>query len=252
MTTKRLMAMSVVLGFILTACDLKQEQATILQHRVDSLIAIVEHTQEIEATLQESGALLDSIDVNRNRLRTQLWEGTTHDAFKTRIEELGQYVKRSEKKIQDLESTLKASKLSGASYSERIRNMKDELEKNTQAIAALKEQVTQYKNENETLIKTVDLQQAELEDKLSQIAARQDEIAQLENRISTVLAQSKLDAADAYYARAEAMELAASRTNFQPRKKKAARQEALEMYQMAVLYGKEDAQAKVDELTSKL
>ena len=252
MTTKVMMTVSVALGFILTSCEVKQEQAAKLQHQVDSLVAIVEHTQEIEATLQESGALLDSIDVNRNRLRTQLWEGTTHDAFKSRIEELSQYVKRSEKKIHDLESTLKASKLSGASYSERIKNMKDELGKNSQELAALKEQVAQYKNENETLIKTVDLQQAELEDKLNQITARQEEIAQLETRISTVLAQSKLDAADAYYARAEALELAANRTNFQPKKKKAARQQALEMYQMAVLYGKDDAQTKVDELASKL
>ena len=71
--------------------------------------------------------------------------------------------------------------------------------------------------------------------------------------LRTFLGRStKLDAADAYYARAEALELAASRTNFQPRKKKITRAEALEMYRMAVLYGKEDAQTKVDELASKL
>jgi chromosome segregation ATPase len=253
MTTK-VMTMSAVLGLILSSCHVKQqEESAKLQHQVDSLVAIVEQTHEFETTLDESAALLDSIDVTRNRLRTQLWEGTSHDAFTSRVEELSQYVKKSESKIKDLESALKSSKLSGASYSERIKNMKDELEKNTKEIAALQEQVAQYKTENETLIKTVDLQQAELEDKLSQIASRQDEIAQLETRVNTILAQSKLDAADQYFARAEALELAAARTSFMATKKrKTTRQQALEMYQMAVLYGKNDAQAKVDELASKL
>lgn len=252
MTTKVMVTMSVAVGVVLLSCDVKHQEAAKLQHQVDSLVAIVEHTQEIEATLQESGALLDSIDVNRNRLRTRLWEGTTHEDFKDRIEELSEYVKKSQKKISDLETSLKSAKLSGASYNERIKNMKDELEKNSIELATLKEQVTQYKGENETLIKTVNLQQAEIDDKLSQIAAKQEEVAQLETRVTTILAQSKQDAADMYFARAEALELAANRTNFQPRKRKATRQQALEMYQMAVLYGKDDAQTKVDELASKL
>jgi chromosome segregation ATPase len=252
MTKKLMVIVSVGVGLLLTSCDVKQKEATMLQKQVDSLVAIVEQTRDIEATLQESGALLDSIDATRNRLRTQLWEGTTHEDFTDRIEELSAYVKKSENKIRELEGSLKSAKLSGASYSERIKNMKDELAKNTEEIAALKDQVNQYKGENETLIKTVNLQQAEIEDKLSQIATKQEEVAQLETRISTILAQSKLDAADAYFARAEALELAANRTNFQPRKKKTTRAEALEMYRMAVLYGKGDAQAKVDELASKL
>lgn len=235
MTTKGIVTLSIGVGFLLLSCDVKHRETVKLQHQVDSLVTIVEQTKEIESTLQESGALLDSIDANRNRLRTRLWEGTTHDDFTSRIEELNKYVKKSESKIQDLETALKASKLSGSSYSERIKNMKAELDKNMQEIASLKDQVAQYKNENETLIKTVNLQQAELDDKLSQIAAKHEEITQLETRIATVLAQSKLDAADAYYARAEALELAATRTNFQPRKKRATRQQALEMYQMAVL-----------------
>ena len=253
MTARAVLTLSVAVGLILTSCNEKQQEAEKLQHKVDSLVAIVEQTEELKTTLDESTALLDSIDIKRNRLRAQLWEGTTHDDFTSRIQELNQYVKRSEDKIKNLETALKSSKLSGASYSERIKNMRDELEKNVKEITALQEQVAQYKTENETLIKTVDLQQAELEDKLSQIAAKQDEIAQLETRINTILAQSKQDAADQYFARAEALELAAARTSFMAAKKrKITRQHALEMYQLAVLYGKQDAQTKVNELASKL
>jgi chromosome segregation ATPase len=224
-----------------------------LQGKIDSLVTVVENNEFLTETMDEANALLDSIDETRNILRTKMWEGTSYDDFTARIEELNMYVKRSENKIAELETALKAAKQSGSSYSARLKTLKDALDNSAKDIALLQEQVDKYRDENDNLVKTVNLQQAEIEDKLSQIAAKENEVADLQTRIDEILAQAKVDEADAYYTRGEAYELAADRTSFLAgRKKKAARQQALDMYQMALLYGKEEAQVKVDELQKKL
>jgi chromosome segregation ATPase len=252
MRTKLLILVSVVSCF-LVGCDLKNTEQAKLQIKVDSLAALVADNQMMEQTLQEADALLDSIDASRDMLRTSMREGTSYEDFTSRIKEIGTFVKRSTNKINDLELALRTAKQSGTTYSARIKDLKESLEKSNAEIAALTETVTKYKGENESLVKTVDLQQAEISDKLSQIKVREEEIAQLEVRVNEILAQSRIDEAEAYFARGEALELAALRTSFlAPKKKKTTRQQALDMYRMAVLYGKNDAQGKVDELASKL
>jgi chromosome segregation ATPase len=252
MRTKLLVLVSVV-SCLLVGCDLKKEENAKLQIRVDSLSALVENSQQMASAIEEADALLDSIDANRNVLRNNMREGTSLEDFTSRITELNSYVKRTESKIHDLESALKTSKQSGTSYNARIKELKESLEKSSTEIVALQDQVSKYKNENENLVKTVNLQQAEIEDKLSQISTKQAEVAQLETRVNEILAQARVDEAEAYYARAEALELAAARTSFLAyKKKKTTRQQALDMYRMAVLYGKDDAQAKVEELAKKL
>ena len=251
MKTKWLL-LSVVMVF-LAACQVKKRDEAQLQTKVDSLTAVVENNEKMAATLYEANSLLDSIDVHRNLLRHSMFEGTSYENFSIRMNELNSYVKRTQNKIHDLESALKTAKQSGSSYNERVKDLKKSLEQSNQEIASLQEQVTKYRNENDNLIKTVNLQQAELDDKLSQIAVQQGEVGRLEARVNEILVQSRNDAADAYFARAEALELVSERTSFLAyRKKNAARQQALDMYRMAVLYGKDEAQTKVDELAKKL
>jgi chromosome segregation ATPase len=253
MTTKSVMLVFVV-ALLFSSCDLKkhENEKASLQVKVDSLVALVQNNQEMEKILQEADVLMDSIDANRNVLRYRMREGTSFQDFTSRIGELNDYVKRSTAKINDLETALRTSKQSGSSYSARVNDLKKSLEKGNQDIAALQEQVTKYKNDNDNLVKTVNLQQAEIEDKLTQISTRQEEVAKLEVRINEILTRARQNEADAYFARAEALELAAVRTNFAPKKKKITRQEALDMYRMAVLYGKNEAQVKVNELAKKL
>lgn len=252
MRTKSFFVVSVA-SIAMLACNQMDSEKVKLQSKVDSLVTVVENNEFLTETMDEASALLDSIDETRNILRTKMWEGTSYDDFTSRIEELNMYVKRSENKIAELENALKAAKQSGSSYSARIKSLKDALDSSAKDIALLQEQVTKYRDENDNLIKTVNLQQAEIEDKLNQIAAKEKEANELQVRIDEVLAQSKEDEADSYFSRGEAYELAADRTSFLAfRKKKAARQLALDMYQMALLYGKEEAQSKVDELQKKL
>jgi chromosome segregation ATPase len=251
MKAKSLVLMSVA-AVLLLACMEKKNDQLALQNKIDSLIYLVETNQILTETFNEAETLLDSMDKSRNILRNRLWEGTSYEDFTYRMKELNSYVKRSESKVKDLETALKASKLSGSSYSARIQSLKDELSNSTSELASLQEQVAKYRDENDSLIKTVNLQQAEIEDKLSMIAVKESEVAQLEGRINEILIQAKQDEAEAYYARGEVYEQLAIRTNFAPRKRKAAQQSALDMYQMAVLYGKQEAQSKVDELQKKV
>jgi chromosome segregation ATPase len=252
MRAKSFLVLSVA-SIVMLACNQMESEKANLQGKIDSLVTVVENNEFLTETMDEANALLDSIDETRNILRTKMWEGTSYDDFTARIEELNMYVKRSENKIAELETALKAAKQSGSSYSARLKTLKDALDNSAKDIALLQEQVDKYRDENDNLVKTVNLQQAEIEDKLSQIAAKENEVADLQTRIDEILAQAKVDEADAYYTRGEAYELAADRTSFLAgRKKKAARQQALDMYQMALLYGKEEAQVKVDELQKKL
>lgn len=241
-----------VAAILMLACQERKTEQSVLQNKIDSLVYLVENNQTLTETFTEAEALLDSMDKSRSVLRNRLWEGTSIEDFTYRMKELNSYVKRSESKIAELENSLKAAKQSGSSYSSRIKTLKDELDNSTSEIASLQEQVAKYRDENNTLVKTVNLQQAEIEDKLSMIAVKEGEVAQLEDRISEILIQAKQDEAEAYYARGEVYEQLAIRTNFAPRKRKAAQQSALDMYQMAVLYGKQEAQSKVDELQKKV
>ena len=252
MRTKSVIAVSVA-SILMLACNQLESDKVKLQTKIDSLVTVVENNEFLTETMDEASALLDSIDETRNILRTKMWEGTSYDDFTSRIEELNMYVKRSENKIAELETALKAAKQSGSSYSARLKTLKDALDNSAKDIALLQEQVNKYGDENDSLIKTVNLQQAEIEDKLNQIAAKESEANELQGRIDEILAQAKVDEADSYFSRGEAYELAADRTSFLAvRKKKAARQQALDMYQMALLYGKEEAQVKVDALQKKL
>ena len=63
---------------------------------------------------------------------------------------------------------------------------------------------------------------------------------------------SKVDEADAYFARAEAVEEAAKRTKLAPRKRKESLKEALELYKKAAALGREDANGKVTELEKRI
>jgi len=204
------------------------------------------------STLEQVGVLMDSIDVSRNVLRTSMLEGTSYVEYTRRMEELNEHVRRTQAKIDELEESVKSSKTSANSYASALKKIKAELKSTNEELATLQTQVDRYRNENENLVHTIDLQKAELADKLQQLSSSQEEIANLELNINQMLEQSKIDEAEAYFLRAETMEMVADRTHFAPRKKKETRKEALELYRMASFYGKEEAKSKIEELEEKI
>lgn len=234
----------------LLSCGTQEKEA--LQFQVDSLQIELEKSHETSQTLAEIGTLLDSIDATRQLLRVNLVEGTPFDDYSGRMEELNDYIKNTQDRIEELEKSLKSSKANAKAFSKTIAQLKAELATKGKEMAFLQEQVEKFRNENENLIITVDLQDAEIADKQAQIDARSQELALIEARVQELMIQSKISEAEAYYTRAQAIETAAERTKLAPRKKKETFKEALDLYKKALSLGKTDAQAKITELEGRL
>ncbi|HZY78847.1 MAG TPA: hypothetical protein VFE50_04945 [Cyclobacteriaceae bacterium] len=223
-----------------------------LQSQVDSLKAELKVSQEFNATLQEVGVLMDSIDANRQLLRVNMVEGTTYDNYTMRMKDINNYVKDTQRKIEDLEKSLKKSKGSANTYAATIKKLKSDIEAKGKEIESLQAQVDKYRNENDNLVQTVTLQSKEIDDQEAELTAKRQELELIEARIQELMVQSKVNEADSYYARAQAVELAATRTKLAPRKKKETYKEALELYKKSLSLGKAEAQAKIDELEKKI
>jgi chromosome segregation ATPase len=223
-----------------------------LKSQLDSLKTELKTSQQFVSTLQDVGVLMDSIDANRKLLNLNMVEGTTYDDYTSRMKDINNYVKDTQRKIEDLEKALKKSKGTIGAYAGTIKKLKADLEQKNAEIAALQTKVEELKNTNQNLITTVGLQEAELSDKESKIQAKEQELAAIEAKIQSLMVQSKLNEADSYYARAEAVEEAANRTKLAPRKKKETFKEAIELYKKAQSLGSTKAQAKIDELSKKV
>jgi chromosome segregation ATPase len=239
-----------VVAALLAGCGTKERE--MLQTQVDSLKVELETSQAMAQTLTEVGSMMDSIDASRQLLRVDMVEGTTYGDYSSRMKDINNYVKETQKKVDDLEKSLKTSSANSAAFSKTIKRLKADLETKTQEIAALQEQVDKYRSENQNLITTVGMQEAELADKSTEIETKTQELALIEARIQELMIQSKMTEADAYYARGQAVEEAAARTKLAPRKKKETLREAIELYKKALSLGKTEAQEKITSLESKI
>lgn len=242
----------VVIGFSSFFLSCGNRQTEVLQTRIDSLETALEQSYQMSQTLAEVGILLDSIDETRRLLRVNLVEGTAYDDYSGRLKELNSYVARTEEKIENLERSLNSSNAWAKSLSKTVAQLKAELSNKTKAIAFLEEQVEKYRHENENLTITINLQDAEIADKQLQIESKNQELALIEARVQELLIQAKVSEADAYFARAEAIELAAQRTRLAPRKRKETLQQALELYRKAHSLGNSAAASKIEALQDKL
>jgi chromosome segregation ATPase len=247
---KLIYALPLALAVATTSCDTKEKEQ--LKSQVDSLKTELETSQQMAQTLNEVGTLMDSIDASRQLLRVNMVEGTTFDDYSSRMKDINGYVKDTQRKIDELEKSLKSSNANSNAFSKTIKKLKADLESKTKEIAELQEQVEKYRSENQNLITTVGMQEAEIADKNTQLEGKQQELALIEARIQELMIQSKMSEADAYYARAQAVEEAANRTKLAPRKKKETLKEALELYKKSLSLGKNEAQTNIDALEKKL
>jgi chromosome segregation ATPase len=245
----RILLMISLVG-LLSNCDLKKKDHT--QQTVDSLRTELESNRKLTEAMVEIGTLLDSIDASRKVLRVRMIEGTNYETFAGRMHDLNQYVRSAEEKIAALEKASRKYHNNDVAYASAINKLKSDLEVRNHELDALKEQVNVYKNQNENLISTVSLQKAEIDDKLNQINLKQADITKLQEQVNQLMVKSALDRGDAYFAQASAVEEAARRTHFAPRKKKNSRKEAIELYKLALNFGKDEAQSRIAALEKKL
>jgi chromosome segregation ATPase len=232
------------------SCENRQKDE--MQTKIDSLQTELQISQRMAKTLTEVGVLMDSIDASRQLLRVNMVEGTSYEDYQARMADINNYVKDTQRKISDLESTLAKSKSTSNAFSASIKKLKADLEEKTRTIAGLQEQVEKYRNENQNLISTVGMQEAELIDKQQEIETKTQELALIEARVQELMIQSKMSEADAYYARAQAVEEAANRTKLAPKKKKETLREAVELYKKSLSLGKAEAQTRIDDLEKRI
>jgi chromosome segregation ATPase len=237
---------------LLCGCEFRPGEKAKLHDQVDSLKAELAGQQQMATALEEVAILMDSIDTNRDVLRTSMLEGTTYDAYVARMRDINDYVKSTHAKIEALEKSLQASKGSTNRYARTIEKLRNDLKEKSDQLIALGDEIEKYRNENSNLIQTVTLQNAEIADNLVAIQEKKLETDSLQTNIGKMLTQSKVDEAESYYLRAQAMEVAANRTHFAPKKKRATQREALELYRLAAFYGKSEAGPKVKELEKEV
>ncbi|TRX57690.1 hypothetical protein FNH22_14860 [Fulvivirga sp. M361] len=235
----------------LVGCVPKQESAQ-LQSKVDSLQYELETARKAVTVLQEVGALMDSVDAARNDLSMDMEVGTNYEDYKTRMENIQSYIRQTEQKLDALQGELEKSDANRNAYTGTVKKLRRDLAARNKEVQSLQDQVVGYKSENQDLITTLNLKSDELEKKEQEIALRKEELALIEARIEELRKTSKTTEADAYYARAEAMEEVANRTKLAPKKKKESYKEALTLYQESLVLGRIDAQDKIDALTKKI
>src|SRR5690606_6192 len=121
----KLLYLLLIPGFLLS-CGTKEKEA--LQFQVDSLKMELDKSHETSQTLAEIGVLLDSIDATRQLLRVNLVEGTPYEDYSGRMQELNEYIRNTQERIENLEQSLKSSKANARAYSKTINQLKAELQ----------------------------------------------------------------------------------------------------------------------------
>jgi chromosome segregation ATPase len=226
----------------LASCTSQETEA--LRKENDSLKAELKTNREVAATLQEVGAMIDSIDVSRKVLKIRMAEGTSEEEYTARLQAIHQYVVRSGEKIKVLEESLKSSQETQGFYLEMITTLKDELELRLQEIYSL-EKV------NQELEAKVKVQEGDLHESLLELETKKQALAKQELEVERLVSKLKLSEAETNYAKASALETTANRIKLAPGKKKATLREAVGYYRKAADLGKKEAIAKLKALEGK-
>lgn len=245
MIKKFILGLSVI--GMLWGCNNKQREIA-LQSEIDSLSTELQESQQTAEVLQEVGVMIDSIDASRQLLRTDMVEGTSYQDYKNRLASISDYVKESQEKIADLEKSAKKTR----GYAGTIKRLKADLEKTTQQLTLLEEEVKNARTENQSLARTVSQRDSVITINAETLKDREENLSSLESQMQEMNVETKNFQAESYFAQANALEEAASRTQFAGRKKKKTQREALELYKKALELGKDEAQVKVEKLEKDL
>jgi len=220
---KNLMLILSVVGIL--SCGRHEKER--LTAQVDSLRYELHESQQAAQTLMEVGLLMDSTDASRKLLRSSMLEGTTYKDYISRMNDINNHVKETEKRIAGLEKANKKSMSKSASLGATIKKLRADLALANREMESLQNLVAQYKTENGNLVQSISLKDREITEKAERIRITEQEMTSMQARLDEIITTSRQSEADAYYARAQAVEETANRTKFAPRKKKESRTQAL-------------------------
>jgi hypothetical protein len=193
--------------------------------------------------------LIDSIDASRKAVQLYMLEGNNYADYVSRLNDINMYVKKTEEKLADLEKSNRSASKASAST---IRRLKADLEKRSVEIVELQLQIAKLRDENLAVWVKVNQKDSILSIRDQVIKIKESDIASLEKMISETHAENKTTVANLYFAQGDALEKAADRTQFAPRKKKETRLEALELFKLSRSMGNTNAQTRILALEKKL
>jgi hypothetical protein len=237
----------ITIVFALASCVSKEK--AVLQQRIDSLSIELNNSKDAEKNLNEVGMLIDSIDASRKTLQLKMVEGTSYSDYISRLKNINAYVQQTEAKLSQLEKSNKNATKSSASS---IRRLKADLANRTNEILDLELKLANQHNQNLVMWAKLNSTDSLLSLRDETIKLNERDIVSLEKLLNETQSENKIAIANLYFAQAEALEKAANRTHFAPRKKKETRREALELYRLSLSMGNMKAQNKIDELEKKL
>lgn len=243
---KKLIFVLPLIASLFIACENKEK--TRLQAQVDSLRTELQVSQQTASQLEEVGALIDSIDASRQLLRADVVEGTSYKDYKNRLLAINTHIQETQSKIAELEDKVKKNSIAATT----VKRLRADLELSQQQINALQQEIEKMHEENQALALNLNRRDSVITVNTETIKMREQDIASLETHVEEINAASKATQADMYFAQAQALETAAERTKFAPRKKKETQREALELYKLSFSLGKEEAQKKIEELEKEI
>jgi hypothetical protein len=234
---------SLFILLVLVACNSSEVKR--LQVENDSLRNELNSQQTTLKMLVDISVWLDSIDANRSALVAE--NVTSPEALSERLQDINEFVKRSEQKIQAIEKALKSSNRESSAYLMMVDALKGEVQFQVDQVSMLNEKVRISNEENAGLKENIRLKDGEIS---RQASAKEQELRVLRQRIQAMEDNVKVANADAIYERAKAAEAVARKTKLAPRKKREAYDEAVQLYRKALSLGKSQAKDDLVRLKS--
>jgi hypothetical protein len=238
---------SIILAAMLVGCNTKEKAR--LELKVDSLNNVLAESTRRDMAMNEVGIMLDSIDLSRQVLRVRIVEGISYADYVDRLREINTDIKDTQLRIASLERDLKAS---SSASSSTIRRLKADAALKLQEIVALQMDVIELREQNGNLKASLSQKDSTISSQKEMIQLKSGEVATLQGLVEDINEQNRIKVAGLYFAQASALETAADRTKFAPRKKKETRREALELYKLSYSLGNENARVKIEELEKKI
>jgi hypothetical protein len=235
------------LAVMLMGCGAPENKR--LRGKVDSLQTIIIQNREASIELDEVGVLLDSIDASSKALDMNVVEGITYADYISRLKSIHMYIKNSQEKIAALEANQSRAKGISAST---IKRLKANLELKSRETVDLQLLVVKLQDENRNQFLALMKNDTTLSNNAEVIRLKSKDIATLQDLVQDINEQNKRKVADLYFGQAQALETAANRTKFAPRKKKETRREALELYRLSSSMGNLKAGDRIAVLEKEL
>jgi len=232
----------ILIGLCIAACESKKISR--LERENDSLRHELTSRNAMLQVMYDANSLLDSIDVQRSAMKEAARE-PFHHRFSARLQEIHDYIKRSERQIRSMQKELHSTRNEASAYLMLVDALKGEVGIRDFEIETLADSVEQYESRNFGLTANLTVKEQAIENLYMEIREKQQKLAVLEEKVSEL---AKFGEAEAYYARARSIEESAIRIKLAPAKRKETYREALELYKKSYSLGKQEARFKISEI----